>query len=113
MISALDLGASPRDLAWRIPEHVFKVIFSRFRGESWTLETCLASVYFACEFVCLLCLLPRWILRHSTGVRSTFWREQVGQGRGPAGYGLPKSDGAVGIAPMEANLLTFSGTEQQ
>ncbi len=88
VISTLDLGASSWELAWRLPEHIFKVISSRFRGQSLRVDSLRAAVRFAGEFIWMLRLLRGWISRHSSGPRSQFWKSQVAQGRSPARFGL-------------------------
>lgn len=88
VISALDLGVSPYALLVRLPEHVFKVIVSRFRNQACAPDTIRAALRFTGEFSWLLFFLPGWIRRHAYAQRSPFWASVVAEGRGPSRYGL-------------------------
>lgn len=90
VVSAMDLGAAPRDIYMRLPKHVLLVIISRFRDAKakLNLENTNAALIFAREFFYFLYLLPGWIRKHAKEPRSRFWEEQVARGQGPPGFGL-------------------------
>jgi hypothetical protein len=88
VVSVLDLGAAPREIAVRLPKHVLLVIFSRFRGARPTPENARAALAFAGEFLYFLYFLPGWIRKHANEPRSKFWTEQVALGKAPARFGL-------------------------
>jgi glycosyltransferase involved in cell wall biosynthesis len=88
VISTLDLGAGPMQVATLLPKHALGVILSRFRGKKLTLENAKAAVVFGGEFLYMLAHLPGWIQKHAKGPRSRFWTEQVALGKAPPRFGL-------------------------
>ena len=88
VISAMDLGAGPLQVAIRLPKHVLAVILSRFRGKKLTAENARAAVVFVGEFFYVLTHLPGWIRKYANGPRSRFWTEQVALGKAPPRFGL-------------------------
>jgi hypothetical protein len=90
VVSAMDLGATPRDIYLRLPKHVLLVICSRFRDAKpkLNLESIKAAMIFAGEFLYVLYLPPGWIRKHAREPRSRFWTEQIALGKAPLGFGL-------------------------
>jgi GT2 family glycosyltransferase len=88
VVSVMDLGATPSDVAILLPKHVFMVILSRFRGAKPTLENARATLVFVGEFLYFLYFLPGWIRKHAKQPQSKFWKQQVALGRGPVRFGL-------------------------
>ena len=88
VISTMDLGAGPMQVAIRLPKHALAVIFSRFRGQKLSLGNVKAAITFAGEFLYMMTHLPGWIRKHSRGPRSRFWTEQVALGKAPPRFGL-------------------------
>jgi len=88
VVSAMDLGASPLDVAIRLPKHVLLVILSRFRGAKLNFENLKATMVFIGEFLYFLYFLPGWIRKHAKEPHSRFWTEQVALGKAPSRFGL-------------------------
>jgi GT2 family glycosyltransferase len=88
VVSVIDLGASPFQVALRLPKHVLFVIHSRFRGAKLTIENVKATFIFIGEFLYFLYFLPGWIRKHAKAPRSRFWKEQVALGKAPERFGL-------------------------
>jgi GT2 family glycosyltransferase len=88
VISTMDFGASPIQVAIALPRHVLGVILSRFRGKKLTVENARAALVFVGEFFYVLSHLPAWIRKHATGPRSRFWTDQVAVGKAPPRFGL-------------------------
>jgi GT2 family glycosyltransferase len=88
VVSAMDLGATPLQVAILLPKHVFLVILSRFRGARPSRQNLRATIAFAREFIHFMFCLPGWIRKHAKEPRSPFWEEQVALGKGPFRFGL-------------------------
>jgi GT2 family glycosyltransferase len=88
VISTFDLGASPIQVAVRLPKHVLWVIVARFRGKKLNAENARAGLVFIGEFLYVLIHLPGWIRKYANGPRSRFWTEQVAMGKAPPSFGL-------------------------
>jgi GT2 family glycosyltransferase len=88
VVSTLDFGATPLQVAIRLPKHVLLVILSRFRGAKISPDNLRAAIIFSGEFLYFLCFLPGWLLKYAKVPRSRFWTEQDALGRAPARFGL-------------------------
>jgi glycosyltransferase involved in cell wall biosynthesis len=89
VIYALDQGASPVSLLWRLPLHAAKVIQSRFRGRSvLSTDALRAAFLFASEFLHILCYTPCWVVKWSKAPKSSFWSRQRELGYVASGFGL-------------------------
>jgi GT2 family glycosyltransferase len=88
VIYALDQGARPLSLHYRIPWHVFCVITSRFRGKQLSLQNAVAALLFAREWIWTLILCPVWIAKWSRRKRSSFWVAQRDSGPPIPRHGL-------------------------
>lgn len=76
VIYAIDRGAKPLTLHWRLPLHVAKVIVSRFREARWSATNLWAAVGFAGELLCVSVATPMWIGKWSRMPRGGFWRSR-------------------------------------
>lgn len=83
VIYALDIGASPLVILWRLPWHALRIIQGRLSNASWTADYFRAIVLFISEWFHLLFKTPGWIIKASAGPRSQFWLEEVRK-NGPA-----------------------------
>lgn len=88
VISSLDFGASPGHVLFRLPRHILLVIFSRFRGRHFDLDSLRAAAVFAAEYFLALVRLPGWLTAYRSAPRSPFWTAQVAAGKGPPRFGL-------------------------
>jgi len=88
VISTLDFGATPLQVAIRLPKHVLLVILSRFRGAKISSQNLRATLIFVGEFFYFLYFLPGWLRKYAKVPRSRFWTEQDALGRAPARFGL-------------------------
>ena len=87
VISCLDHGASPRDIAMLLPRHMALVILSRFRGKPLSPCNVRASATFAFEYFTAIARLPGWISKNLRGPRSSFWKSLPPE-RHPPRFGL-------------------------
>ncbi len=88
VVSVFDLGATPLQVATRLPKHVLLVIFSRYKGAKFSFQNLRATMIFVGEFFYFLYFLPGWIRKHAKQPRSRFWTEQVALGKVPPRFGL-------------------------
>jgi len=88
VISCYDLGATKWQLLWRIPDHVAKVIISRFRGQRFTPDNLKAALLFTGEFLLVIRNLWGWLILHTRDKRSDFWKKQIVAGNAPPRFGL-------------------------
>jgi GT2 family glycosyltransferase len=88
VIFALDQGATPFSLYYRVPWHVLRVIVSRFRGKKASRRNFQAAALFACEWLWTLILCPVWISKWMHRERSEFWVMQRSSGPAVPRHGL-------------------------
>ncbi len=89
VIYALDQGALPVSLLWRLPLHAAKVIPSRYRGKKiWLPETLVAATGSVSEFLTILFCTPLWVYKWSRRPRSQFWMNQKSLGCTNSEFGL-------------------------
>lgn len=88
VVSTMDFGATPFQVALRLPKHALLVIISRFRGVKMSADNLRAMIIFIGEYLYFLFFLPGWIFKHTKIPRSPFWTEQYALGRTPARFGL-------------------------
>ncbi len=83
VILAVDQGASPWTVTWRLPWHVLRIIQSRFRDQPWSAENVKAAFIFLYEWLIVLRKTPGWVRRWSRKPKSSFWTAHVAK-HGPA-----------------------------
>ena len=76
VIQAFDQGAPCHTILWRLPWHVFRVIQSRFRSQSWNRDNVRALVTFMGELIYVVLLTPTWIKKWGSREPSPFWQQQ-------------------------------------
>ena len=77
VIYALDQGASPWTVLWRLPWHVGRIIQSRIGKRSWSFSNLIALLVFTLEWLCVAVRTPCWIAKWRRRPRSPFWVEYV------------------------------------
>ncbi len=87
-IYAIDQGASPLTVAWRLPWHVFRIIQSRFRNQPWSAENLKAATVFFCEWLIVVWKTPSWVWKWSRLPKSPFWVAQIKQSGPPPRFGF-------------------------
>ncbi len=75
VIQALDRGATPTWILWRLPLHALLVIKSRFKGQRMSSDNSRAATIFAKEWFLLCWLLVGWLKKWRQEPRSAFWAE--------------------------------------
>jgi GT2 family glycosyltransferase len=88
VVSTLDWGASPQQVYRKLPEHIFKVILSRFYKARICRDNIVAALVFSLEFLWTLYFLPGWMRTRLSEPRSAFWAAQLVQGKAPRHFGL-------------------------
>lgn len=76
VIWAIDQGAPPLTVCWRLPWHVLRVIQSRFRGRTVCYENFKAALQFSLEWMLVLLMTPAWVHKWMGKPRSEFWASQ-------------------------------------
>lgn len=87
VIASYDYGASSFRILWALPWHVFRILQSRFRGQSLDSDNIKAFFLFALEWIWVVYLTPQWIQKWSHR-RSLFWIEQIKKGMSVPKYGF-------------------------
>jgi len=77
VVSALDQGAPPCTVLWRLPWHVLRVNQSRFRDQQWNWATLQAAWLFSREWLIVASKTPGWVRKWSRQPRSDFWSQYV------------------------------------
>jgi len=77
VLMALDQGASPVSILYRLPWHVLRVIQSRFINQPLSFDNLKAGYLFFNEWLIVLFMTPRWTAKWSRQPRSIFWNDYV------------------------------------
>ncbi len=88
VIYAFDQGANRWPLYYRFPWHVIRVIISRFRGESLSIQNVHAAMMFLGEWFWVLVFTPKWIAKWAKREPSGFWKQQQTEGAPIPKHGL-------------------------
>ncbi len=88
VVYALDQGALPWTVAWRLPLHVARVIQSRFRDEQISFTNAKAALLFAGEWMLVTLWTPGWIIKWARNDRSAFWSRYVVEHGSAPKYGF-------------------------